>query len=499
MNIVIWTRVSSREQREGYSIDAQLRACRERAERQGWKVVREFEVAESAKRGAEREAFNDMFAWVRRNARKEGLHAILAHKLDRVCRNMKDAVRLQGLEDECGVKLAFIDNQFGPGASGALSFNVMAAVAQYYSDNLRSEVLKGMEEKVRQGWPMGHASFGYQNVPDRACPVVPHPERSKTVVRIFELFSSGNYTLDALGDQLLAEGHSFRPSYRRFNRTTLAYILHNRAYIGEIVRRGVSHVAKFAPLVSRATFTLCQEVLKGKNRRTGTPELPYQGGIFRCALCGAMMTGERVVRRRMSGREVIYHYYRCANNDPPPDHPVVRWPAEKLDDAVVAELESLRIRDEAQAQLIRNTLKAAFADVAKLDADRRRALAKLRSETKGRLDRLMNVFLDGAIDQGDFAVKQGQLRAELADIDRQLEEQPRYDAKRGELSLTAFDFMQNAADLWKRSKTGVRREILAAISLNRKVSDVSLVLEKRKPFDLAIEGPQFVYGRTDRI
>jgi hypothetical protein len=59
--------------------------------------------------------------------------------------------------------------------------------------------------------------------------------------------------------------------------------------------------------------------------------------------------------------------------------------------------------------------------------------------------------------------------------------------------------MSNAADLWKRSKTGVRREILAAVSLNRKVSDVSLVLEKRKPFDLAIEGPLFLSGRGDRI
>lgn len=32
-NCVIWARVSSREQREGYSIDAQLRVTRERAEK----------------------------------------------------------------------------------------------------------------------------------------------------------------------------------------------------------------------------------------------------------------------------------------------------------------------------------------------------------------------------------------------------------------------------------------------------------------------------------
>jgi len=101
---------------------------------------------------AERLAFNEMYRWVRENAKRQGINLILSHKLDRVCRNIRDAVRFQELEDTCGVKLAFVDNQFGPGAAGALSFNVMAAVAQYYSDNLRTEVLKGIDEKVRQGW-----------------------------------------------------------------------------------------------------------------------------------------------------------------------------------------------------------------------------------------------------------------------------------------------------------------------------------------------------------
>ena len=109
-------RVSSREQREGYSIDAQLRFNRDRAQANGWHVVREFVVAESAKRGAERRMFNEMFAWVKANAKREKIKAILSHKLDRVCRNMRDAVRLQELEDACGVQLAFVDNQFGPGA-----------------------------------------------------------------------------------------------------------------------------------------------------------------------------------------------------------------------------------------------------------------------------------------------------------------------------------------------------------------------------------------------
>ncbi|HMO85715.1 MAG TPA: recombinase family protein, partial [Lacipirellulaceae bacterium] len=202
MNVVAWARVSSREQREGYSIDAQLRAMRDRASKSGWTIIREFAVAESAKRGADRAAFNEMLAWVKANARREGIDAILSHKLDRACRNMRDAVRLQELEDHCGVKLVFVENQFGPGAAGSLSFNVMAAVAQYYSDNLRSEVLKGIDEKIRQGWPTGQAPYGYRLTGDPTEPVAPHDERGRTVARMFELSAGGQHSFKSLGDQL---------------------------------------------------------------------------------------------------------------------------------------------------------------------------------------------------------------------------------------------------------------------------------------------------------
>ena len=196
--------------------------------------------------------FNEMFAWVRANAKREKIKAILSHKLDRVCRNIRDAVRLQELEDTCGVQLAFVDNQFGPGAAGALSFNVMAAVAQYYSDNLRSEVLKGMDERVRQGWPTGLAPFGYINVDDRDEPVQPHPEKSHALIRIFEPYASGGYTFESLADVLEREGYVFRPSQPRFNRTTLAWILSNRFYIGELHRNGQVFEGRYKRLIARA-------------------------------------------------------------------------------------------------------------------------------------------------------------------------------------------------------------------------------------------------------
>jgi hypothetical protein len=397
------------------------------------------------------------------------------------------------------VKLLFVDNQFAPGAAGMLSFNVMAAVAQYYSDNLRTEVIKGMEERAKQGWSVGAASFGYLNVADKSCPIIPHPEKSRTVVRIFDLFSTGQYTLDAIGDKLKEEGHTFRECYPRFNRTALAYILHNRVYIGEVRHGNTSYVASFPPLVSKTTFNICQDVFKGRTRRSANADHPFQGGLFRCAYCGAMMTGERVTRRQKNGKVNKHFYYRCANNNLPEGHPIVRWKAADIDAAIVAELESLRIKDEGHAQLVRNTLVAAFADVAKAEADRRKILLKRKTEIKGRLDRLMNVFLDGGLDQATYSAKQVELKNEQKEVERLLEEKPNIDPKRGQLALKIFDFMQNAAKLWHGSKIEQKRDILTAISLNRQLSDTTLCLTKRSPFDIAAKGRDFDNGRPDWI
>lgn len=72
-----------------------------------------------------------MMRWVKTHAKREKIGAILSNKLDSACRNIRDVARLQDLEDECDVKLAFAENHFGPGPAGTLSFNMMAAVCQY--------------------------------------------------------------------------------------------------------------------------------------------------------------------------------------------------------------------------------------------------------------------------------------------------------------------------------------------------------------------------------
>ncbi|WP_437226078.1 recombinase family protein [Planctomicrobium sp. SH661] len=501
MNVLIWARVSSREQREGYSIDAQLRANRERAQKNGWTIVREFSVAESAKRGAERIAFNQMIDWVKANAKRENLRAILSHKLDRVCRNMRDAVRMQELEDKYGVSLAFVENQFGPGPAGALSFNVMAAVAQYYSDNLRTEVLKGIDERAKQGWQHSRAPFGYVNVKeDRDEPIQPHPVNSKAVMRLFELYSSGRHTFESVGQVLADEGFVFRPSAPKFHRTAVSYILNNRFYIGEI-RRGSNHyLGRHQPLIDRAMFQVCQDLLSGKNRRA-TPQvnLPLSGGLFTCQYCGAFITGERIKRKLKGGGVRPHDYYRCANNYPDDDHPTVRWRGDDFEEAIIADLAKFKMPDDEVAEWFRTSLQTAFTDISDLQRNQWIAQTKRRSELIAMNDRLLNAFLTGAIDEATFNAKQAALRDELAVLEASLARVATAEPADVRAALAVFEFSQKIPEIWRGSKMLEKRRILETVSLNRRLGDVSLDLEKRKPFDELAKRLEIQLSRDDRI
>lgn len=500
MNVVAWARVSSREQKEGYSLDAQLRAIREKASREGWKIVREFSVAESAKRNAFRTEFEGMLAWVRKNAKREDLRGIVCHKLDRACRNMRDAVRLQELEDELHIRPLFIDNQFGQGAAGQLSFNVMAAVAQYYSDNLRSEVLKGMNEKVEQGWLPANAPFGYINTTeDRNEPIKPHPERAPTVQRIFELYSRGGMTFETISDTLFNEGHTYQESIRKFHRTALSYILNNRFYIGEIVWHGRVFQGKHKPLIDDTTFQRCQDILSGKNRRTTKVNLPLAGGLLRCKYCGQAITGELIKRKLLSGGVREHVYYRCGNDVQGADHPKVRWNAEDLEKAIVEKLAVLKLPSQEITDWFCTSLKAALSDEVQYTRNRQTQLRKRQSELEPKRDRLLEVFLSGTIDKDTYEKKASEIKAELDRVQRDLSSETKVNSEFIGMAEAAFNLSQNAVPTWERSNWTVRRELLELFSLNRELSNVSLEFTWNKPFDLIANNPDFKDGRGDRI
>jgi hypothetical protein len=95
---VMYVRVSSKEQEQGFSIPAQRQLLTEYADREGIHVVQEFEDVETAKR-AGRTSFGEMVDFLRNN--QATCRTLLVEKTDRLYRNIKDWVTI----DELGIEV----------------------------------------------------------------------------------------------------------------------------------------------------------------------------------------------------------------------------------------------------------------------------------------------------------------------------------------------------------------------------------------------------------
>jgi site-specific DNA recombinase len=90
---VLYARVSSKEQEQGYSIPAQQELLRRYAGQTGVAVAQEFIDVESAKTSG-RPGFAAMLEYLRLNP---ACRVVLAEKTDRLYRNLKDYVTLDEL------------------------------------------------------------------------------------------------------------------------------------------------------------------------------------------------------------------------------------------------------------------------------------------------------------------------------------------------------------------------------------------------------------------
>src|SRR5712691_6035141 len=183
---VLYARVSTKDQeREGFSIPAQLKLIREYARNHALTILREFTDVETAKQ-AGRGGFGEMLTFLKANP---SCRTILVEKTDRLYRNIKDWTTV----DDLGAMIHFVKEGVivSPDSRSSDKFmhGIKVLMAKNYVDNLR--------EKAEQGhWP-SVAPVGYtNNLSTHRIEI--DPVRGPLLARIFELYATETYSLNAL-------------------------------------------------------------------------------------------------------------------------------------------------------------------------------------------------------------------------------------------------------------------------------------------------------------
>jgi site-specific DNA recombinase len=164
---VIYLRVSTTEQArsadsaEGYSIPAQREACTNKAHEMGAEVVAEFTDRGESARSAARPELQRMLALL---AEHKDIDYVIVHKVDRLARNRADDVQIQLAIERAKARLVSVSESVDDTPSGRLVRNIMADLAEFYSANLATEIMKGSKQKARLGGTPFKAPVGYKNV-----------------------------------------------------------------------------------------------------------------------------------------------------------------------------------------------------------------------------------------------------------------------------------------------------------------------------------------------
>ena len=301
---VIYARVSSKEQeKEGFSVPAQLKLLKEYAAAQGFAIAQEYVDVETAKQTG-RTAFGDMVAYLKAHA---SVRVMLVEKTDRLYRNLKDWVTVDELEVEIHFPKEGVVLSRESRSSEKFMHGIKVLMAKNYIDNLSEEARKGMQEKAEQGiWPT-KTPLGYRNITgaDGKKVIEPDPAMAPLIARLFESYATGTLSVKDAARQARASGFVYPRSGAPIPVSTVHTILRNRLYSGDFDWNGRRFAGRHEPIVSRELWVEVQDVLDGRHarkHRRSKHDFAFSG-LITCGHCGCALVGEIKKQR--------YVYYHC--------------------------------------------------------------------------------------------------------------------------------------------------------------------------------------------
>ncbi len=469
---VLYARVSSKDQeREGYSIPAQQELLRQYAGDQGFRVLEEFVDVETAKR-AGRTSFGEMLRFLRK---RKSCKVILVEKTDRLYRNLKDWVTLDGLDLEIHLVKEGVVLSDDSRSTDKFMHGIRVLMAKNYIDNLSEEVKKGMRQKAQEGhWP-NPAPLGYRNRREAGKSfIVPDPEKAPLIRQLFQRYATGQVSIKDLAAWCKEAGLTGKRG-GVLQPSTIHWILRNPIYAGKFIWDGELYESKDPTLISWGLFERVQDRMDGHAYTRATDHnMPFTG-LMTCGRCGMAIT----VEVKKGGR---YVYYRCAAACTKGEEYVRQ---ERVVELFGEHLKKLAMPDSWLA-VAASALKASRHDV-RADLDARMAAARERYDRVGRLiDKAYEDKLEGRVSADFFFRKREEWETQRAAALEEMERLSNVDKADLDLGLALLELGKEAYDRYIRLTHEQQRALLDLVLLNSTLTGGRLEVTWREPFSFLV-------------
>ncbi len=475
MKAIIYARVSSKEQEEtGYSLPAQEKLLKEYAERKGFEVVKIFSISESASGKRQREIFNQMLSFVKRN----DIKVILCEKVDRLTRNLKDAVLIDDwLEKDAKRQVHLVKDSLilhkNSRSQEKLNWGIRVILAKNYIENLSEEIKKGQMEKISQGWLPGQPPLGYKLIGSEGhkIPVIDE-EKAPLVKRMFELYATGNYSLEKLVEVIYKEGLRTKRG-NKVGKSRMASLLSHPFYYGKIRWNGKLYDGKHEPLISKELFDRVQRVLKGKATPKYSRHFWLFKGLIRCVECKRLITWEEHKR-------IVYghcsQYRKCSQKI---------WVKEpEMESQILDVFGDLEIKNKRLMEWVHKALKDSHRDEIEYRNACLNELKRRHDLIIQRVDRLYDDKLDGKISEEFYERKFKQYSEEKEEIESAIKRHEKANLKYYELGLNLYELSQRAKEIYLKASLEEKRQLIKLVFKELFLNGRELIFTYTKPFEL---------------
>ncbi len=470
---VVYARVSSKEQeKEGFSIPSQLKLLDAYAQENNFVVARQFVDVETAKQTG-RSSFGDMVAFLKSYP---DCRAVLVEKTDRLYRNLKDWVTVDDLDLEIHFVKENVILSRDSRSSEKFVHGIKVLMAKNYIDNLSEETRKGMTEKAEQGiWPT-IAPLGYRNADGPNCKRViePDPHVAPHIKRLYERYSTSEYSLKEVTKMAKADGMVFPKSGSQIPKGTVHRILRKRIYMGDFDWKGRTYHGTHTPLVSCELWEKVQQVLDfhfNKRHRKAKHDFAFSR-LITCGHCGCSLVGE--IKK---GR---YVYYHCTGYKGKCPEPYTR--EEVLEAQFVDILKGLAFDNEV-LDWVTEALRQSHADEKHYHDE---AISQLQGEynrLQNRIDAMYVDKLDGKINIDFYDRKATEWRYEQDRLLRSIEDHQNGNKNYLDEGVMILELARQASYLFERQGPREKRNLLNFVLSNCTWKDGQLVANYRQPFD----------------
>ena len=477
MKAVILARVSTiRQEKEGLSIqEIQLPRLRTYCEEKGMEIDREFVFSESASMKI-RKKFDEMIAYIKANP---SVKAIVTYRVDRITRNYRDAVLLDDLRVEKDIQLHFVDDRLvlhrESKGSEIQQWDLKVFLAKQHINNLHDHSIDTRLSKFEKGELAGPAPFGYKNTFLDDNPklkwVEPKEPQATIVKKMYELYSSGNYSMDTVREKIKEQFNHY------LHKGNVDVIFRRKFYYGILEYNGMENEHRYEKLITKETYDRVQEIKSGYNKKhskyAGKPYV-YRG-LIKCAICGCSITPE------MQKGHVYYH---CTGYKGKHSKTWIR--EEDLTNHFVSLYKSLELPTEVAEDLSKK-LKEANRDKTYYN---KKLLENYSSELQKYQTRLSKMYedkLDGSITDSEYTERKNSYQEEVKKIQRKIEQLSKADEEYYILAESILSLAQRAGELFESSEMEQKRQIINLTLQNLTLDEKKLSYDLIKPFDVILK------------